>query len=141
MRNLFISSRLKTSWISINVILVQDDVPWTTLSGWKLPSGKPFPRANIVYLCFSIWRRRTTRHGNGELNEIFTRMGFVVECCALYNTLSDRTFTVRTGTALSIPFVKENGLPQRGVLSVTLFVVKKLPLQSNSYVYIVLVIW
>lgn len=38
--------------------------------------------------------------------------------------LSDRTFVVRVGNALSKRFTQENGVPQGGVLSCTLFIVK-----------------
>lgn len=46
----------------------------------------------------------------------------------MFNTLasymSERTFRVRVGTALSRVHVQENGVPQGGVLSCTLFIVK-----------------
>ena len=38
--------------------------------------------------------------------------------------LSDRTFRVRVGDALSRPFTQETGVPQGGVLSCTLFIIK-----------------
>lgn len=42
----------------------------------------------------------------------------------LENYLTHRTFRVRLGTVLSHVFTQENGVPQGGVLSCTLFIVK-----------------
>lgn len=44
--------------------------------------------------------------------------------------LSERTFVVRVGNALSKHFIQENGVPQGGVLSCTLFIVKMNSLRS-----------
>lgn len=48
--------------------------------------------------------------------------GRMLNC--LFDFLSNRTFQVRLGSALSHVFVQENGVPQGCVLSTTLFVVK-----------------
>ena len=43
---------------------------------------------------------------------------------AIQSYLQDRTFRVKLGTTFSREFLQENGVPQGGVLSVTLFIVK-----------------
>lgn len=62
------------------------------------------------------------------------RFGILRDLCALgiqgnmlktiESYLSDRTFRVRIGSTLSKPFTQETGVPQGGVLSCTLFIVK-----------------
>lgn len=62
--------------------------------------------------------------------------GRLLRC--IHSFLSDRTFQVQLGTTMSDTFIEENGVPQGGVLSVTLFAVKinslsKIILLSLSY--------
>ena len=89
-------------------------------------------RQHCLSVFFDLERAYDTAWRFGTLRDLYDLgiRGRMLRTIESY--LSRRTFRVQIGTTLSKVFVQENGVPQGGVLSVTLFIVKMNPLHSLS---------
>lgn len=81
-------------------------------------------RQHCVSVFFDLEKAYDTTWRHGILQDLLAYgvRGRMLRCIKAY--LTGRTFQVRLGTTLSDIFVQENGVPQGGVLSVTLFAIK-----------------
>lgn len=81
-------------------------------------------RQHCVSVFFDLQKAYDTTWRYGILRDLhnYGVRGRMLQC--VQNFLSDRTFQVRLGSTLSDVFPQENGVPQGGVLSVTLFAIK-----------------
>ena len=81
-------------------------------------------RQHCVSVFFDLQKAYDTTWRYGILRDLYTYgvRGRMLRC--IQSFLTERTFQVRLGSTLSDVFCQENGVPQGGVLSVTLFAVK-----------------
>lgn len=81
-------------------------------------------KQHCVSVFFDLEKAYDTAWRYGILRDLY-EVGVRGRLLAIIKSyLSERTFFVKLGTALSREFVQEAGVPQGGVLSVTLFIVK-----------------